>query len=130
MSIDTPGHEHVLDNFNDALLLTSGQFGSVVEDLSEFARGSAASRLWSVTANEEVGAHLEEVGKNGELLGTDGGGLSFPERISAMGDAKLFGDLRLGEPGLFAQLIKSLTEGSAWSVRGTACSHACIIGGV
>ena len=59
VAVYTSGDEHVLDNLDDALLLPPGQFGSVIEDLSEFAGRAAAAWLGCVTANEKVGADFE-----------------------------------------------------------------------
>lgn len=59
VAVYTSGDEHILDDLDDALLLPPGQFGSVIEDLSEFAGRAAAAWLWCVTANEKVGADFE-----------------------------------------------------------------------
>jgi hypothetical protein len=59
VAVSASGEEHVLDDFDDALLLPPGEFGSVVENLPEFAGRAAAAWLWRVPANEEVGADFE-----------------------------------------------------------------------
>lgn len=115
------------NDMDDVLLLIAGEFAEFLKDPSSFADGAAAT-VAVFTAEEAIGAGVEDYSETRNLLWSDRGGAAFPSGIGLLSHAKFFGHLGLGQTGLLASVEQPLAETGARKFGRSTCWHVQNIG--
>ena len=119
--------ERVLDDTHDVLLLVARKLARALENLPQLPRRAAAASLRFARAHQLRRGNPQGGGDSFKLIVSQRDGAAFPLRVRPLGEAEFFGELRLGKPDLFAQVVQALSERWARKLGGSAGVHARII---
>jgi len=90
-------------------------------------RRAAAASLRFARAHQLRRGNPQGGGDGFKLIVSQRDGAAFPLRVRPLGEADFLGELRLGKPDLFAQVVQALSERWARKLGGSAGVHARII---
>lgn len=116
--------EQGVDDFNDFLLVVTGQLADLFEDQARATHRPAFARGDVLMPHEEIHRGPHNLSQLCQLLGLKGHGASFPKGIGLLRDPQLFSHLLLGQSFFFPERKEPLAKRAAGGFRRTAGTHA------
>ena len=115
--------EQRVDDFNDFLLVVTGQFADLFEDQARPTHRPAFARGGVLMPYEKINRGPHNLGQLSELLWLECHGASLPKGVGLLRDPQFFSHLLLGQPFLFPERKEPLAKRAARSFGGTTGTH-------